>query len=206
MTLCRQKRPTTTHLVATYGQRRRRQRPLLRRQGSSSDRWNTHRNQDDNNSTTKDSTTPGRSKYHLVGAFIYKKPSDGHLTTTTLSSPGGTSDGELALHVFDQYQIKVRNIEPESRVLQKIARECSAGAKGKPTFTSSVYMVQKYVPVRYSSQCMVELNRKAYWSPAVSYRVSLDFRRTYVSSFQHEYAPSGIESATYLSTVCINVS
>ncbi|XP_065094034.1 uncharacterized protein LOC135714577 [Ochlerotatus camptorhynchus] len=192
------KRSTVAGFRTSYEQRRRRLRHLVSYASSTSSlsvpvpvirvpssTRPTSLSRDGNNNALDSNIRP-----YLVGAFIYK--------------PTGLED--LQLHVFESHQVRVRHMEPESGALQRIANEYSVDTAGKSTFVSSMYLVQKYVPVRCSSECLLELKRKAFWRVSQQYRVNLNFKRKYVPALRHEYDPIDGEFFSYQSTVCLNVS
>lgn len=97
-------------------------------------------------------------------------------------------------------------MEPEYSTVQRIANEYSAAAAGKSAFVSSMYMIQKYVPVLFSSECLLEVKWKAFWRVDHRHQVNLKFQRKYVSALRHDYDPIDGETFSFRSTTCFYVS
>ncbi|XP_062548837.1 uncharacterized protein LOC134213624 [Armigeres subalbatus] len=133
-------------------------------------------------------------RHYLTGAFIYKMVSE------------GKSDGDLRLHVFEQYEVKVRRNQLEPRTIESIASEFSAAATGKAMYVTSMYLAQRQVPKVCFQESLLELQRKAFWKINQKYRTSVDFQRKYVETIRHEYDPNAGGVFKYISTASLNVS
>ncbi|KAL9708200.1 hypothetical protein quinque_011718 [Culex quinquefasciatus] len=130
-----------------------------------------------NAGNTSNNYGEGRSgvlKRSYVGALIYR----------TGGEAPECDSGELAVHVFDGYRVKIRRLETESRAVDRFSKK-------KPLrshLSSNLFVVQKLVPVQYSTQTYFELDLDGGFKQR--HEVTLNFQRKFVTKLVCSFEPS----------------
>uniref|UniRef100_A0A1Q3FVW4 Uncharacterized protein n=1 Tax=Culex tarsalis TaxID=7177 RepID=A0A1Q3FVW4_CULTA len=107
-------------------------------------------------------------KRSYIGALIYR--------------PEGGS-GELAVHVFDGYRVKIRRVELESRVVDRFSKKRPLTSH----VSSNLFVVQKLVPVHYSAKTHFELDADGGFQER--HEVTLNFERKFVTKLVSSFGP-----------------